>query len=222
MKKLTFFLGLVGLAGLAFWVFHQLASESIPDMVPGLQQQQPVVGVVPKVGPIDVKKPTPTSVSIENSPDPKFSQWLESQALNIDKDVANSKSVEHELAQVAEALTVAQISVLKKRVENIEASSGERILAHYLLAQGNREALAVLVQELLQLPRANPVAEADSLQELQAMGEKSQRTMDVDLLLERARKKDSAALDALRRISQEALDLRVRRYASNALSSLNK
>mgnify|MGYP003351720221 CR=1 FL=1 len=151
--------------------------------------------------------------------DPEFKIWLKQEARSLDSVHVDAKAKRDQIDAVVARMTPRQAEQLLNTVKDIHTSSGEKILATYLLVEGGLKSRIQLEQLIAEPLIDHGPREAHSEGELNSVRDKSLRIMAIDGLFSRAAK-GSAESENLAKVVEGIRDPYLRGYAQDKLTRM--
>jgi cytoskeletal protein RodZ len=167
----------------------------------------------------NLKSETVSETENGKAADPRFQQWIASEARLMDAPRVDSDAKEKEMSAVASKLTRQQSRQLLHTAKNPGSPAAEKILSTYLLVQAGPRAVQEL-KELIASP-VSPSGPVHSAAEMNNMRDKTLRIMALDGLSSRA-KSDPEARAALAKAIGEIQDPYVKRQAQDRLDRVQR
>jgi len=151
--------------------------------------------------------------------DKEFQEWLQNVAKDVDATHIDNVQKRYEIAKVLSVLTEEQTRQLLQTAQAPSSTSGERVLAAYLMIEAWPKAANELMT-LITAPVTPPQPNDDKeVAELRAGQERSVRALAIDGLISHA-EKDPKAKEVLAKSIPNIPDEYIKKYAEKRMTEL--
>jgi hypothetical protein len=160
------------------------------------------------------------SIDVSVPADPKFQEWIESEAKSLDSVKVSAKEKQAQIDALVSELTPSQSRQLKQTVMHPQSKSREKILSVYLLVEGGAKTRDDL-KDVIIAPLKQKGGEVHSEEEHAGVREKSLRIMAIDGLFAQAQSNPQAR-STLARAIEDSADPYIKAYAQDKYDQLSQ
>jgi hypothetical protein len=140
--------------------------------------------------------------AIAQEPRPELMRFLDSEAKTFNSTKLDAEAVERRVQAEADQLTAADLQFLATKAQGLNSRASDRILSAYLLISSKEKGWGPLRDLVLAPLQGKPDAPPHTVDEAQAMQEKTIRIMAIEGLFEQALKNRQAREEFLRILSE--------------------